>query len=163
MISTMRERMEAKLGNSNNNAFRTRRLFKMYDKEGTGRVHFEDFRNMCEAFGMQLDDDSLMALYYVYDPEVGGRRAAGRGGGAEGQGVQGAGRGGGGRGRAWRRGRQRSRQGEGGVGGRGARPPAMSPLPPAPRTPTPYPPLAPLPPTVFPSARALGTWSTRPL
>lgn len=24
---------------------------------------------MCESFGMQLDDDSLLALYYVYDPE----------------------------------------------------------------------------------------------
>ncbi len=72
MISTMRERMEAKLGNSNNNAFRMRKLFKMYDKDGSGRVHFEDFRNMAETFGMQLDDDSLMALYFVYDPEVRG-------------------------------------------------------------------------------------------
>ncbi|GIL87642.1 hypothetical protein Vretimale_14675 [Volvox reticuliferus] len=69
MISTMRERMEAKLGNSNNNAFRMRKLFKMYDKHDTGRVHYEDFRNMAETFGMQLDDDSLMALYFVYDPE----------------------------------------------------------------------------------------------
>lgn len=68
MISTMRERMEAKLGNSNNNAFRMRRLFLMYDAAKSGRVHFEDFRNMCETFGMQLDDDSLMALYCVYDP-----------------------------------------------------------------------------------------------
>jgi len=24
---------------------------------------------MCESFGMQLDDDSLLALYHVYDPE----------------------------------------------------------------------------------------------
>ena len=24
---------------------------------------------MCESFGMQLDDDSLLALYNVYDPE----------------------------------------------------------------------------------------------
>ncbi|GIL66729.1 hypothetical protein Vafri_20218, partial [Volvox africanus] len=69
MISTMRERMEAKLGNSNNNAFRMRRLFKRYDKHDTGRVHFEDFRNMAETFGMQLYDDSPMALYFVYDPE----------------------------------------------------------------------------------------------
>ncbi|PNW78166.1 hypothetical protein CHLRE_10g466650v5 [Chlamydomonas reinhardtii] len=72
MISTMRERMEAKLGNSNNNAFRMRKLFKMYDNDGSGRVHFEDFRNMAETFGMQLDDDSLMALYFVYDPEGSG-------------------------------------------------------------------------------------------
>lgn len=38
MISTMRERMEAKLGNSNNNGFKTRKLFKMYDHSNTGRV-----------------------------------------------------------------------------------------------------------------------------
>jgi hypothetical protein len=24
---------------------------------------------MCETFGMQLDDDSLLALFHVYDPE----------------------------------------------------------------------------------------------
>lgn len=44
----------------------------MYDKEGTGLVHYEDFRNMAEQFGMQLDDDSLLALYMVYDPEGSG-------------------------------------------------------------------------------------------
>lgn len=38
MISTMRERMSAKLGNNNDNAFKMRKLFKMYDKEDTGRV-----------------------------------------------------------------------------------------------------------------------------
>lgn len=38
MTSTMRERMEAKLGNSNNNGFKTRKLFKMYDHTNTGRV-----------------------------------------------------------------------------------------------------------------------------
>lgn len=69
MISTMRERLESKLGNSNNNAFKMRRLFKMYDEGNTGRIHFEDFRMMGESFGMQLDDDSLLALYHVYDPE----------------------------------------------------------------------------------------------
>ncbi len=26
----------------------------MYDKEATGRVHYEDFRNMAEQFGMQV-------------------------------------------------------------------------------------------------------------
>ena len=41
-------------------------------QDNSGRVHFEDFRNMAETFGMQLDDDSLMALYFVYDPEVKG-------------------------------------------------------------------------------------------
>lgn len=69
MISTMRERMEAKLFNSNDNAFKIRKLFLKFDKEGTGMVHYEDLRQMCESFGMQLDDDSLLALFYVYDPE----------------------------------------------------------------------------------------------
>jgi hypothetical protein len=41
----------------------------MYDTDATGRVHYEDFRNMAEQFGMQLDDDSLLALYNIYDPE----------------------------------------------------------------------------------------------
>mmetsp|Transcript_8149 Transcript_8149/g.20349 ORF Transcript_8149/g.20349 Transcript_8149/m.20349 type:complete len:358 (-) Transcript_8149:41-1114(-) len=69
MISTMRERMEAKCGNSNDNAFRLRKLFLAHDASKSGLVHFEDLRQMCESFGMQLDDDSLLALYYVYDPE----------------------------------------------------------------------------------------------
>jgi Ca2+-binding EF-hand superfamily protein len=38
MFSTMRERMSAKMGNSNDNAFKMRKLFKMYDKEDTGMV-----------------------------------------------------------------------------------------------------------------------------
>lgn len=33
------------------------------------QIHFEDFRMFSESFGMQLDDDSLLALYYVHDPE----------------------------------------------------------------------------------------------
>lgn len=33
------------------------------------QIHYEDFRQFGESFGMQLDDDSLLALYYVYDPE----------------------------------------------------------------------------------------------
>lgn len=67
---------QAKLGNINNNGFRTRRLFKMYDKGNTGLIHFEDFRMMGESFGMQLDDDSLLALYYVMDPNATGCAAA---------------------------------------------------------------------------------------
>jgi Ca2+-binding EF-hand superfamily protein len=69
IISTMRERLEAKMGNCNNNGFKFRKLFQMFDKNKTGQVHYEDFRNMCETFGMQLDDDCLLALFYVYDPE----------------------------------------------------------------------------------------------
>jgi hypothetical protein len=38
MISTMRERMSAKMGNNNDNAFKMRKLFKMYDREGSGLV-----------------------------------------------------------------------------------------------------------------------------
>lgn len=35
----------------------------------TTQIQLEDFRMMTESFGMQLDDDSLLALYSVYDPE----------------------------------------------------------------------------------------------
>ena len=38
MISTMRERLSAKLGNNNDNAFKMRKLFKMYDKQESGMV-----------------------------------------------------------------------------------------------------------------------------
>jgi hypothetical protein len=33
------------------------------------QIHYEDFRNFSESFGMQLDDDSLLALYFVHDHE----------------------------------------------------------------------------------------------
>lgn len=33
------------------------------------QIHFEDFRMFSESFGMQLDDDSLLALYHVHDSE----------------------------------------------------------------------------------------------
>ncbi|KAG1676538.1 hypothetical protein FOA52_000081 [Chlamydomonas sp. UWO 241] len=69
MITRMRERMDAKCGNSNDNAFRIRKLFLAWDKSNNGMVHFEDLRQMCESFGMQLADDDLLALYCVYDPE----------------------------------------------------------------------------------------------
>jgi len=72
MLVRMRDRFSAKLGNINDNGFRTRRLFKMYDRGQTGLIHFEDFRMMGESFGMQLDDDSLLALYFVMDPEGSG-------------------------------------------------------------------------------------------
>jgi len=69
MITRMRERMDAKCGNSNDNAFRIRKLFLSWDKQHSGMVHFEDLRQMCESFGMQLADDDLLALFCVYDPE----------------------------------------------------------------------------------------------
>ena len=62
-------RVHVQMGNHNNNAFKFRKLFQMFDKGKTGQVHYEDFRNMCETFGMQLDDDLLLALCCVYDPE----------------------------------------------------------------------------------------------
>ena len=62
MISTMRERMDAKCGNSNDNAFRLRKLFLAHDANKTGLVHFEDLRQMCDSFGMQLDDDRCVCV-----------------------------------------------------------------------------------------------------
>ena len=43
------------------------------------QIHYEDFRQFGESFGMQLDDDSLLALYHVHDPEGtgGGMRMGG--------------------------------------------------------------------------------------
>lgn len=38
MLGTMRERLSAKLGNNNDNAFKLRKLFKMYDKRDEGMV-----------------------------------------------------------------------------------------------------------------------------
>jgi hypothetical protein len=38
----------------------------------TLQIHYEDFRQFGESFGMQLDDDSLLALYHVHDPEGSG-------------------------------------------------------------------------------------------
>lgn len=35
----------------------------------TLKIHYEDFRMFSESFGMQLDDDSLLALFYVHDPD----------------------------------------------------------------------------------------------
>lgn len=46
MITRMRERMEAKCGNSNDNAFRIRKLFLAWDKQQNGMVHFEDLRQV---------------------------------------------------------------------------------------------------------------------
>jgi hypothetical protein len=38
MIATMRDRMTAKMGNANDNAFRMRQLFRAGDAAGTGLV-----------------------------------------------------------------------------------------------------------------------------
>lgn len=47
MIGTMRERMDAKCNNSNNNGFRLRKLFLAHDTHNTGLVHVEDLRQVC--------------------------------------------------------------------------------------------------------------------
>lgn len=36
------------------------------------KIQLEDFRMMTESFGMQLDDDSLLALFSIYDTEGSG-------------------------------------------------------------------------------------------
>jgi EF-hand domain pair len=72
MIASIGERLAAKLANANDNAFKMRRLFKMYDEDASGRIHLDDLRMMMETFGVQLDDDSLLALYHVYDKECTG-------------------------------------------------------------------------------------------
>ena len=51
MITTMRERMDAKCGNSNDNAFRIRKLFLAWDKKSSGLVHYEDLRQVGEGLG----------------------------------------------------------------------------------------------------------------
>ncbi|KAL0042540.1 hypothetical protein WJX79_002907 [Trebouxia sp. C0005] len=72
MMTHMKERLAGKIGNANNNAFMLRKLFKMYDTAGSGYIGIEDFRVMTESFGMQLDDDSLLALFSRYDPQAAG-------------------------------------------------------------------------------------------
>jgi hypothetical protein len=67
MVGRMRERVLAKLGGTGDNAFRLRALFRRYDVAGTGRVSLEDFRQMGEAFGLQLGDDALLALFSEWD------------------------------------------------------------------------------------------------
>ena len=87
-MAHMKERIAGKMANRSDNAFRLRRLFKMYDTNHTGMVRFvfcrrkavhacslgltglwlvqistEEFRVMTESFGMQLDDDSLLAVF----------------------------------------------------------------------------------------------------
>lgn len=64
MISTMRERMSAKLGNKNDNAFRMRKLFKMYDKTDSGMVsHCTCSCDSCHQHRV-LDAISAHSEYY---------------------------------------------------------------------------------------------------
>ena len=54
MISIMRERMETKCGNSNDNAFRIRKLFLSWDAGNTGMVHYEDLRQVGQDSGFRV-------------------------------------------------------------------------------------------------------------
>ncbi|KAL6782161.1 FAP252 [Auxenochlorella protothecoides x Auxenochlorella symbiontica] len=69
----LRERLSGKLGSHGGTAFKLRKLFKRYDMHKTGFAHIEEFRVTMEAFGIQLDNDSLLALFAKYDPECKGR------------------------------------------------------------------------------------------
>ncbi|BDA43945.1 hypothetical protein COCOBI_05-1290 [Coccomyxa sp. Obi] len=66
----MKERVAGKIGNANNNAFKLRKLFAMYDTQKTGLIDVEDFRVVSESYGMQLDDDSILALFSRYDRDA---------------------------------------------------------------------------------------------
>ncbi len=38
MLQAMQQQLAGKVGNAGNNAFKLRKLFKMYDKDGSGQV-----------------------------------------------------------------------------------------------------------------------------
>lgn len=38
MLVAMQQQLAGKVGNAGNNAFKLRKLFKMYDRDGTGQV-----------------------------------------------------------------------------------------------------------------------------
>lgn len=59
MISTMRERLSAKLGNNNDNAFKMRKLFKMYDRKEVGTV-----RQHCNAVTLLLKSILCFILHW---------------------------------------------------------------------------------------------------
>ncbi|KAK9915516.1 hypothetical protein WJX75_000165 [Coccomyxa subellipsoidea] len=69
-ILHMKERIAGKIGNANNNAFKLRKLFAMTDTQKTGLIDVEDFRVVTESYGMQLDDDSILALFSRYDTDA---------------------------------------------------------------------------------------------
>uniref|UniRef100_A0A061RG03 Flagellar associated protein n=1 Tax=Tetraselmis sp. GSL018 TaxID=582737 RepID=A0A061RG03_9CHLO len=73
IFRSMRDRLEAKIDVSTNaNAFKLRRLFKMYDKRQTGRVGLPQFRLMMESFGIQMSEDQLVVVFSVYDTDGSG-------------------------------------------------------------------------------------------
>ncbi|KAK9805071.1 hypothetical protein WJX73_000088 [Symbiochloris irregularis] len=71
-LAHMRERLQGKLSSRNDNAFKLRKVFKMWDIDHCGTIGTEDFRMMTESVGIQLDDDSLLAVFRRYDPECSG-------------------------------------------------------------------------------------------
>mmetsp|Transcript_5365 Transcript_5365/g.14918 ORF Transcript_5365/g.14918 Transcript_5365/m.14918 type:complete len:342 (+) Transcript_5365:160-1185(+) len=68
IFKSMRERIEAKIDvGTNANAFKLRKLFKMFDAEQNGRIELPDFRIMMESFGIQLSEDQLIVVFSLYD------------------------------------------------------------------------------------------------
>jgi hypothetical protein len=68
MISTMRERMSAKLGNNNDNAFRMRKLFKMYDKTDSGMVRH--YASSCSSWHQHRVLDGISAHLVQYSTDT---------------------------------------------------------------------------------------------
>lgn len=57
MMEAMRERLAGKMGNANNNAFKLRKLFKMWDSTGSGWVR----ESACSTAIAMCSDDGLAA------------------------------------------------------------------------------------------------------
>jgi Ca2+-binding EF-hand superfamily protein len=53
MITSIGERLAAKLGNANSNAFKIRRQFETHDADGSGRIHLHDLRMMMDSFSIR--------------------------------------------------------------------------------------------------------------
>ncbi|KDD74011.1 hypothetical protein H632_c1653p0 [Helicosporidium sp. ATCC 50920] len=69
---SMAGRLWSKLSNRGDCAFRLRQLFRKHDLANSGRISIENFRVATEEFGMQLDDDALLALFSQYDTQCTG-------------------------------------------------------------------------------------------
>ena len=73
IFKSMRERIEAKIDvGTNANAFKLRKLFKMFDEEQNGKIDLPDFRIMMESFGIQLTEDQIIVVFSLYDTKFDG-------------------------------------------------------------------------------------------
>ena len=61
MLGHMKERIGGKIGNQNNNAFKLRKLFAMYDTQKTGLVRFTftQVLSSCTCFHYRLGEKLL--------------------------------------------------------------------------------------------------------